>query len=114
MGKSTNSNLQGLLDDICDVIIHDTVTSEACDVIIHDISEKEQGKDVKRTKTSLKSGETSVERPVHHQLVTALPLNVDDIANTIKRGDKIKKGLILIKETVVQETFKKEIRSKII
>ncbi|ARB93844.1 hypothetical protein [Legionella longbeachae] len=114
LGKSTNSNLQGLLDDICDVIIHDTVTSEACDVIIHDISEKEQGKDVKRTKTSLKSGETSVERPVHHQLVTALPLNVDDIANTIKRGDKIKKGLILIKETVVQETFKKEIRSKII
>lgn len=40
LNKSENSNSCGFLDDICDVIIHDTDTNEACDMLLHDMDEK--------------------------------------------------------------------------
>lgn len=109
LNKSENSNSYGFLDDICDVIIHDTDTNEACDMPLYDMDEKKIDKGIKKTKTSLKD-KTSLEQPLPDRSITRVPLNADDIVNTIKRGNKIKHGLISIKKTVVQEAFGKENR----
>ncbi|KTD60667.1 protein kinase domain containing protein [Legionella santicrucis] len=112
LSKSAKSSSQGFLDDICDVIIHDTDTNKECDVIIHDIDDKEIDQDIKGVKCSLKNDETSLERSVYDQHVTIIPLKVDDIATTIQRGNKIKNGLVSMKEAVAQETLEKENRGK--
>ncbi|WP_115708663.1 hypothetical protein [Legionella sainthelensi] len=109
MNKSENSNSHGFLDDICDVIIHDTDTNEACDMLLYDMDEKKIDEGINKTKISLKD-KTSLEQPLPYRSITTVPLNVDNIVNTIKRGNKIKHSLISIKKTLVQEGFGKENR----
>lgn len=112
-GQSAQSSTSGLhntdTNEECDVIIHDT---EECDVIIHDVDQKEIDEGIKKIKLSVKNDGASLERPAHNQQVTIAPSNVDNIANTINRGNKFKNGLFAIKESVVQEATEKESLNK--
>ncbi|KTD06604.1 protein kinase domain containing protein [Legionella gratiana] len=87
LSQSTKSSTSELYD------------TDECDVIIHDIDEKEINEGIKRVRFSVKSNE----KPVHDQHITRVPSNVEDIVSTIKRGNKVKNGLISMKESVAQE-----------